>query len=114
VAWGGRAVESGFVVLSKPPCESLRQIPGNFPVQVYIFDPLLLIISLALQAMPEKYRRELLHIKMLEALEMAQMGDRFDWLRVASFAGTIFDPRVSFDRSPVDGANFFSPNMLLF
>ena len=53
--------------------------------------------------MPEKYRNELLHIKMREALASAHMGDRVDWLREASFSGTVFDPRVRFSRAPVDG-----------
>jgi hypothetical protein len=56
--------------------------------------------------MLEKYRQELLHIKMVDALEHAHVEDRINWLREASFAGTVFDPRVSFDRSPVEGTLF--------
>lgn len=51
--------------------------------------------------MPDKY--ELIHAKMLDALEHAQKADRYTWLRETSFTGTVLDLRISFDRSPVDG-----------
>lgn len=63
------------------------------------------LVELVSQAMLEKYRQELLHIK-VDALEHAHMEDRTKWLREASFAGTVFDPRVSFERAPVEGTRF--------
>ena len=53
--------------------------------------------------MPQKYRNQLLHNKMLDALESARMQDRWEWIRVTSYTGTIFEPQSPLDRSAADG-----------
>ena len=55
------------------------------------------------QVMPQKYRNQLLHNKMLDALESARMQDRWEWIRVTSYTGTIFEPQSPLDRSAADG-----------
>ena len=57
------------------------------------------------QVMPQKYRKQLLHSKMLDALESARMQDRWEWIRVTSYSGSIFDRKTPFDRSPIDGTH---------
>ena len=63
------------------------------------------MITLYFQALPEKYRNELLHVKILEALENAKFQDRFDWIRETSFTGTVFDSKNPVDRAPIDGTD---------
>ena len=97
--------KSGFCGLEPPSAFASqedscgKQISSTYTIIFYV----VYIAYFAFQVLPEKYRSELLHVKMFEALENAKFQDRFDWIRETSFTGTVFDLKMPVDRAPIDG-----------